>query len=159
MIEDHVITDSANERAVLVGIITPTQTEAKANEYLDELDFLADTAGAVTVKKFLQRLDSPNSTTFVGKGKLEEIRQYVEENEIGLVIFDDDLSPKQVANIEKELKVKILDRTSLILDIFAKRAKTAKALCVLRVAASSRGRQRICAAASSTSKRSTARAI
>ncbi|HIT15669.1 MAG TPA: GTPase HflX [Candidatus Avimuribaculum pullicola] len=125
--EDHVITDSANERAVLVGIITPTQTEAKANEYLDELDFLADTAGAVTVKKFLQRLDSPNSTTFVGKGKLEEIRQYVEENEIGLVIFDDDLSPKQVANIEKELKVKILDRTSLILDIFAKRAKTANA--------------------------------
>lgn len=127
MIEDHVITDSANERAVLVGIITPTQTEAKANEYLDELDFLADTAGAVTVKKFLQRLDSPNSTTFVGKGKLEEIRLYVEENEIGLVIFDDDLSPKQVANIEKELKVKILDRTSLILDIFAKRAKTANA--------------------------------
>lgn len=127
MIEDHVITDSANERAVLVGIITPTQTETKANEYLDELDFLADTAGAVTVKKFLQRLDSPNSTTFVGKGKLEEIRQYVEENEIGLVIFDDDLSPKQVANIEKELKVKILDRTSLILDIFAKRAKTANA--------------------------------
>lgn len=127
MIEDHVITDSANERAVLVGIITPTQTEAKANEYLDELDFLADTAGAVTVKKFLQRLNSPNSTTFVGKGKLEEIRQYVEENEIGLVIFDDDLSPKQVANIEKELKVKILDRTSLILDIFAKRAKTANA--------------------------------
>ena len=127
MIEDHVITDSANERAVLVGIITPTQTEAKAIEYLDELDFLADTAGEVTVKKFLQRLDSPNSTTFVGKGKLEEIRQYVEENEIGLVIFDDDLSPKQVANIEKELKVKILDRTSLILDIFAKRAKTANA--------------------------------
>ena len=127
MIEDHVITDSANERAVLVGIITPTQTEAKANEYLDELDFLADTAGAVTVKKFLQRLDSPNSTTFVGKGKLEEIRQYVEENEIGLVIFDDDLSPNQVANIEKELKVRILDRTSLILDIFAKRAKTANA--------------------------------
>ncbi len=127
MIEDHVITDSQNEKAVLVGIITPTQSEAKANEYLDELDFLADTAGAVTVKKFLQRMDAPNSTSFVGKGKLEEIRQYVEENEIGLVIFDDDLTPKQVANIEKELKVKILDRTSLILDIFAKRAKTANA--------------------------------
>ncbi len=127
MIEDHVITDSLNEKAVLVGIITPTQSEAKANEYLDELDFLADTAGATTVKKFLQRMDSPNSTTFVGKGKLEEIRQYVEDNEIGLVIFDDDLTPKQVANIEKELKVKILDRTSLILDIFAKRAKTANA--------------------------------
>ena len=127
MIEDHVITDSLNEKAVLVGIITPTQSEAKANEYLDELDFLADTAGATTVKKFLQRMDVPNSTSFVGKGKLEEIRQYVEENEIGLVIFDDDLTPKQVANIEKELKVKILDRTSLILDIFAKRAKTANA--------------------------------
>ncbi len=127
MIEDHVITDSQNEKAVLVGIITPTQSEAKANEYLDELDFLADTAGATTVKKFLQRMDAPNSTSFVGKGKLEEIRQYVEENEIGLVIFDDDLTPKQVANIEKELKVKILDRTSLILDIFAKRAKTANA--------------------------------
>ena len=127
MIEDHVITDSLNEKAVLVGIIPPTQSEAKANEYLDELDFLADTAGATTVKKFLQRMDAPNSTSFVGKGKLEEIRQYVEENEIGLVIFDDDLTPKQVANIEKELKVKILDRTSLILDIFAKRAKTANA--------------------------------
>ena len=127
MIEDHVITDSQNEKAVLVGIITPTQSEAKANEYLDELDFLADTAGATTVKKFLQRMDAPNSTSFVGKGKLEVIRQYVEENEIGLVIFDDDLTPKQVANIEKELKVKILDRTSLILDIFAKRAKTANA--------------------------------
>lgn len=127
MIEDHVITDSSNEKAVLVGIITPSQTETKANEYLDELEFLADTAGAQTMKKFLQRMDSPNSTSFVGKGKLEEIRQYVEENEIGLVIFDDDLTPKQVANIEKELKVKILDRTSLILDIFAKRAKTANA--------------------------------
>ena len=110
-----------------MGIITPSQTETKANEYLDELEFLADTAGAQTMKKFLQRMDSPNSTSFVGKGKLEEIRQYVEDNEIGLVIFDDDLTPKQVANIEKELKVKILDRTSLILDIFAKRAKTANA--------------------------------
>lgn len=127
MIEDHLITEGANEKAVLVGIITPTQGESKANEYLDELAFLADTAGADTVKKFLQRMDSPNSATFVGKGKLEEIKQYVEENEVGLVIFDDDLTSKQVANIEKELKVKILDRTSLILDIFAKRAKTANA--------------------------------
>lgn len=127
MIEDHLITEGANEKAVLVGIITPTQGEIKANEYLDELAFLADTAGADTVKKFLQRMDSPNSATFVGKGKLEEIKQYVEENEVGLVIFDDDLTSKQVANIEKELKVKILDRTSLILDIFAKRAKTANA--------------------------------
>lgn len=127
MIEDHLITEGANEKAVLVGIITSTQGESKANEYLDELAFLADTAGADTVKKFLQRMDSPNSATFVGKGKLEEIKQYVEENEVGLVIFDDDLTSKQVANIEKELKVKILDRTSLILDIFAKRAKTANA--------------------------------
>ncbi len=127
MIEGQVITDSANEKAVLVGIITPMQSEVKANEYLEELDFLADTAGAITVKKFLQRMDAPNSTTFVGKGKLEEIRLYVEENEVGLVIFDDDLTSKQVLNIEKELKVKILDRTSLILDIFAKRAKTANA--------------------------------
>ena len=99
----------------------------KANEYLDELAFLADTAGAVVVKKFLQRIDQPNRATFVGTGKLIEIREYVEENEIGLVIFDDDLSSKQVSNIEKELKVKILDRTSLILDIFAKRAQTASA--------------------------------
>ena len=112
---------------MLVGLVTPTQNEAKANEYLDELAFLADTAGAVTVRKFLQKLNSPDSRTFVGKGKLEEIRQFVEDNEIGMVIFDDDLSSKQVANIERELKVKILDRTSLILDIFAKRAQTANA--------------------------------
>ena len=88
---------------------------------------MADTAGAETVKKFLQRMDAPNRVTFVGKGKLEEIAQYIEENEVGLVIFDDDLTPKQVANIEKEVKVKVLDRTSLILDIFAKRAQTANA--------------------------------
>lgn len=124
---DNIITDESNERAVLVGLITPTQNETKAREYLDELAFLADTAGATTVKKFTQRCDAPNRTSFVGKGKLDEIRAYVEENEIGLVIFDDDLSPKQIANIEKELKVKILDRTSLILDIFAKRAQTANA--------------------------------
>ena len=115
------------ERAVLVGLITPSQNEAKANEYLDELAFLADTAGAVTVKKFLQRCDGPNRATFVGKGKLEEIAAFVEKEEIGLVIFDDDLSTKQVANIEKEVKVKVLDRTSLILDIFASRAQTANA--------------------------------
>ncbi len=112
---------------MLVGLITPQQPEAKANEYLDELAFLADTAGAVTEKRFLQRVDYPNPRTFVGKGKLEEIQQYVEENGIGLVIFDDDLTTKQVANLERELKVKILDRTSLILDIFAKRAQTANA--------------------------------
>ena len=119
--------DELAEKAVLVGLITPQQNEVKANEYLDELAFLADTAGAVTVKKFLQRCDGANPRTFVGKGKLEEIRQYVEENEIGLVIFDDDLSTKQVSNIENELKVKVLDRTNLILDIFAKRAQTANA--------------------------------
>ena len=127
MIESKIISDMENERAVLVGLITPQQNETKANEYLDELAFLADTAGAVTVKKFLQRCEAPNRTSFVGKGKLEEIAQYIEENEVGLVIFDDDLTPKQVANIEKEVKVKVLDRTSLILDIFAKRAQTANA--------------------------------
>ena len=124
---DNIITEELSEKAVLVGLITQQQNEMKANEYLDELAFLADTAGAVVVKKFLQRIDQPNRATFVGTGKLIEIREYVEENEIGLVIFDDDLSSKQVSNIEKELKVKILDRTSLILDIFAKRAQTASA--------------------------------
>ncbi len=124
---DNIITEELSEKAVLVGLITPQQNEMKANEYLDELAFLADTAGATVVKKFLQRIDQPNRATFVGTGKLQEIRQYVEDNEIGLVIFDDDLSSKQVSNIEKELKIKILDRTSLILDIFAKRAQTASA--------------------------------
>ena len=127
MIEGKIVSDMENERAVLVGLITPTQNEAKANEYLDELAFLADTAGAVTVKKFLQRCDAPNRTSFVGKGKLEEIAKYVEENDIALAIFDDDLTTKQVSFIEKEVKVKMLDRTSLILDIFAARAKTANA--------------------------------
>ena len=124
---DQILTNNDCEKTVLVGLITPSQNENKANEYLDELDFLADTAGAVTIKKFLQRCDTANPRTFVGKGKLEEIRQFVEDNEVGLAIFDDDLTPKQVSNIEKELKVKILDRTSLILDIFAKRAQTASA--------------------------------
>jgi GTP-binding protein HflX len=115
------------ESCVLVGLITDQQNESKANEYLDELEFLADTAGAVAEHRFLQRLQYPNPRTYVGTGKLEEIRQYVEENEIKLVIFDDDLSTKQVSNIEKELQTKILDSTSLILDIFAKRAQTATA--------------------------------
>ena len=127
MIESKIISDMENERAVLVGLITPQQNETKANEYLDELAFLADTAGAVTVKKFLQRCEAPNRTSFVGKGKLEEIAHYVEDNDIALVIFDDDLSTKQVSFIEKEVKAKVLDRTSLILDIFAARAKTANA--------------------------------
>lgn len=125
--KDLIIEKESSERAVLVGLITPSQNEAKALEYLDELEFLADTAGAVTVRKFLQRMPCADSRTFVGKGKLDEIRQYVEDNEIGMAIFDDDLTSKQVANIERELKVKILDRTSLILDIFAKRAQTANA--------------------------------
>ncbi len=119
--------DIQEERAILVGLITPQQGEAKTKEYLDELEFLAETAGAVTVRTFLQRCDGPNSTSYVGKGKLEEIVAFVEENDISLVIFDDDLTPKQIAFIEKAVKVKTLDRTSLILDIFAKRAQTASA--------------------------------
>lgn len=125
--KDLVLSNETSERAVLVGLITPTQNELKANEYLAELAFLADTAGAVTVKTFLQRLDYPNTRTFVGKGKLEEIKKFIEDNDIGMVIFDDDLTTKQVSNIERELQVKILDRTSLILDIFARRAQTANA--------------------------------
>ncbi|MBO7367878.1 MAG: GTPase HflX [Paludibacteraceae bacterium] len=122
-------TENYSERAILVGLITPEQDERKANEYLDELEFLSDTAGAVTVKKFLQRLDYPNSKTFVGSGKLEEIKAFVQEedNDISLAIFDDELSPAQLRNLESELKIKILDRTNLILDIFAKRAQTAHA--------------------------------
>ncbi|MCM1517301.1 MAG: GTPase HflX [Pseudoflavonifractor sp.] len=125
--KDHIISKETTERAVLVGLVTVKQNEQKAREYLDELAFLADTAGAVTEKIFIQKLDYPNPRTFVGKGKLEEIKQYIDDNEIGMVIFDDDLTSKQVANIERELQVKILDRTSLILDIFAKRAQTANA--------------------------------
>lgn len=127
MIDEKTITEDIGERAVLVGLITPTQNEAKANEYLAELAFLAETAGAKSEKRFLQRVDNPNPRTFVGKGKLEEIRQYIEDNAIDLAIFDDDLTSKQVQNIENELKVKILDRTNLILDIFAKHAQTATA--------------------------------
>ncbi len=127
MIEDNIINKEQNEKTVLVGLATRAQNESKTAEYLDELAFLAETAGAEPVARFTQKLDYPNPRTYVGTGKLEEIREYVEENEIGLVIFDDELSSKQVANIEKELKVKILDRTSLILDIFAKRAQTATA--------------------------------
>ena len=104
--KEFILTKQESERTVLVGIITQTQNETKANEYLDELAFLAETAGAEPVKKFLQRLEYPNPVTFVGAGKLQEIKDYVEENEIGLVIFDDDLSPKQLKNIEKELQVK-----------------------------------------------------
>jgi GTP-binding protein HflX len=115
------------DRAVLVGLIQKEQTEAQANEYLDELAFLADTAGATSVKRFTQKLPHPDSRTFVGKGKLEEIRQYVQQHGIPLVIFDDELSGSQISNIEKELKVKTIDRSDLILDIFAGRARTAQA--------------------------------
>ena len=125
--KDQVISTPVNEKAILVGLITPAQNELKANEYLAELAFLEDTAGADTVRTFLQRLDYPNPRTFVGKGKLDEIKAYVVENDVSMVIFDDDLTVKQVANIERELGIKVLDRTSLILDIFAKRAQTANA--------------------------------
>ncbi len=134
--KDTIKTEIYQETAVLVGLITPAQNEDKAREYLDELAFLAETAGAVPEKMFFQRLDYPNPKTFVGPGKLQEIKTYVEENNIGIVIFDDELSPKQIRNIENELVdkdpnatdlVKILDRTNLILDIFARRAQTANA--------------------------------
>lgn len=124
---DQQTTEISLERAILVGLITPQQNERKAIEYINELEFLADTAGAVVVKKFFQRLNYANSRTFVGTGKLEEIKEYVANNEINLAIFDDELSPSQLRNIENELQVKVLDRTSLILDIFAKRAQTAHA--------------------------------
>lgn len=132
--KEFVISQETTERTVLVGLVTQNQSEEKVNEYLDELAFLAETAGAEPVKRFIQKLDYPNPRTFVGKGKLEEIKAYVEENEIGMVIFDDDLSTKQVSNIEKELQVKILDRTSLILDIFARRAQTASARAQVELA-------------------------
>lgn len=130
--KEFVISEVKAETAILVGLITQQQNEAKTKEYLDELEFLADTAGAVTVKRFTQKVNAPSMVTYVGKGKLEEIKQYIKaeeeaEREIGMVIFDDELSAKQMRNIEKELNIKILDRTSLILDIFAMRAQTASA--------------------------------
>ncbi|MEE3384261.1 MAG: GTPase HflX [Prevotella sp.] len=152
--KEFVISEVKAETAVLVGLITKEQDEVKTKEYLDELEFLADTAGAITVKRFTQKVNGPSQTTYVGKGKLEEIKQYIKEQQdaydefmeqsefseisqtpedvnvpqpVGMVIFDDELSAKQIRNIEQELKVKILDRTSLILDIFAMRAQTANA--------------------------------
>ena len=130
--KEFVISEVKAETAILVGLTTQQQNEAKTKEYLDELEFLADTAGAVTVKRFTQKVNAPSMVTYVGKGKLEEIKQYIKaeeeaEREIGMVIFDDELSAKQMRNIEKELNIKILDRTSLILDIFAMRAQTASA--------------------------------
>ena len=148
--KEFVISEAKAETAVLVALITQQQDEAKTKEYLDELEFLADTAGAVTIKRFTQKVQGPSQVTYVGKGKLEEIKQFVKQKEdayydwldagsplplegqetpqpVGMVIFDDELSAKQIRNIEQELKVKILDRTSLILDIFAMRAQTAEA--------------------------------
>ena len=136
--KEYVNTALKTETAVLVGLVTPQQNERKTNEYLDELEFLAKTAGADVARRFTQRVGGPSSVTYVGSGKLEEIRDYIkkcedehEENEevpkIDMAIFDDELSAKQIRNIEKELQVKILDRTSLILDIFAMRAQTAAA--------------------------------
>lgn len=130
--KEFVISTSKKETAILVGLITSTQNERKTNEYLDELEFLAQTAGTEVVKRFTQRIDHPHPVTYVGSGKLKELAEFVEmrkdtDDEIGMLIFDDELSAKQLRNIEKEIKVKILDRTSLILDIFAMRAQTAHA--------------------------------
>jgi GTPase len=122
------------EPAVLVGLIHKDQTETQVQEYLDELAFLAETAGAVTVKRFTQKLQHPDSKTFVGKGKLEEIKNYVQGKNIRIVIFDDELSGSQITNIEKALDVKAIDRSDLILDIFARRAKTAQAKAQVELA-------------------------
>ncbi|MBN2348594.1 MAG: GTPase HflX [Bacteroidales bacterium] len=121
------ITGIEPEKAILVGIITQNQEEREVQDYLDELSFLTETAGAIPVASFTQHLDVPNPRTFVGTGKLEEIKQYVQIHEIDIVIFDDELTPSQLRNIERELNCRILDRTNLILDIFATRAKTAHA--------------------------------
>jgi len=122
--EGHVTVDAIEERCVLVGVITSEINEDVAQEHLDELEFLAETAGAITVEKFLQKLPYPNPRTYVGTGKLEEVKQYIKALDLDLVIFDDELSPSQLRNIERELDCKVLDRTILILDIFASRART-----------------------------------
>jgi GTP-binding protein HflX len=156
--KEFVISEAKAETAVLVGLITKDQDEAKTREYLDELEFLATTAGARTVKRFTQKVAGPSQTTYVGSGKLQEIRHYIQQCQdayeewekqaesdglaaqedapepVGMVIFDDELSAKQMRNIEKELQVKILDRTSLILDIFAMRAQTAEAKAQVELA-------------------------
>lgn len=130
--KEFVISEVKVETAIIVGLITPYQQERKTKEYLDELEFLADTAGAKVIKRFTQKVNGPSSVTYIGTGKLQEIKDFIkaeedEEREVGMVIFDDELTAKQIRNIEKELQVKILDRTSLILDIFAMRAQTATA--------------------------------
>lgn len=123
----HILVDAVEEKCILVGIITQKITEELAEEYINELKFLAETAGAITDRVFLQKVTTENPKTFVGTGKLEEIRQYVLENEIDLAIFDDELSPSQLRNIETALQIKVLDRNNLILDIFASRARTSSA--------------------------------
>lgn len=125
--KEFIKTTQSSERTILVGLITPEVSEAQAEEYLDELAFLSETAGAEPVARFLQRLDTPHPATFVGKGKLDEIAEYVSAHDVGLAIFDDELAPNQLRNIERRLGIRILDRTSLILDIFATRAQTAHA--------------------------------
>ena len=125
--KEFIKTSQSSERTILVGLITPDVSETQAEEYLDELAFLSETAGAEPVARFLQRLDTPHPATFVGKGKLDEIAEYVSAHEVGLAIFDDELAPNQLRNIERQLGIRILDRTSLILDIFATRAQTAHA--------------------------------
>ncbi len=127
MDEGHVLVDAVEEQCVLVGVISQNQDENTAIEYLDELEFLAETAGAIAVKRFVQKLTIPHPRTFVGTGKLEEIKEYIKSEGIDMVIFDDELSPSQLRNIEKELECKILDRNILILDIFASRARTSHA--------------------------------
>jgi GTP-binding protein HflX len=120
-------TDISYEKTVLIGLITQNQDEAKSEEYLDELEFLAFTAGGEVLKRFTQKMDVPNPKTFIGTGKLEDVKNYVEEHGVGVVIFDDELSPAQQKNIQRELDCKVLDRTNLILDIFAQRAQTSYA--------------------------------
>lgn len=122
------------EKAVLVGMVQKDQTEQQLQEYLDELAFLAETAGAKAIKRFTQKLPHPDSRTFVGKGKLEEIREYIAGKDINLVIFDDELTGAQINNIEKALNAKTIDRSDLILDIFARRAKTAQARAQVELA-------------------------
>jgi GTP-binding protein HflX len=124
MQEGHVTVDAVEESCVLVGVITSDISEETAQEHLDELEFLAETAGAITIEKFTQKLPYPNPRTYVGTGKLEEIKLYIKATDVELVIFDDELSPSQLRNIERELQCKVLDRTILILDIFASRART-----------------------------------
>ena len=127
MIEKQKYTKDKKERAVLVGLITPSQNKEKVTEYLNELQFLVETAGGIAVKRFVQKLPFPNPQTYVGSGKLDEIFQYVKAENIDMVVFDDELGPSQLRNLEKALECKILDRTNLILDIFAARAQTAHA--------------------------------